>query len=70
MVDVTMIVHAGIGEEATGVEGPDDPDAIWSHRWDLGSAGIAAASLPQSDGVMFLAQLAHRGSEFASFWSF
>ncbi|WP_054950572.1 immune inhibitor A domain-containing protein [Numidum massiliense] len=34
IVDHVMIVHAGIGEEAGG--GALGPDAIWSHRWNLG----------------------------------
>ncbi|HEU4965490.1 MAG TPA: immune inhibitor A domain-containing protein [Bacilli bacterium] len=35
LVDHLMILHSGVGEEAGG--GSMGADAIWSHRWDLGS---------------------------------
>nr|WP_141771891.1 immune inhibitor A domain-containing protein [Rossellomorea aquimaris] len=34
LVDHLMIVHSAVGEEAGG--GSLGPDAIWSHRWNLG----------------------------------
>ncbi len=35
MVDHLMIIHSGVGEEAGG--GTLGGDAIWSHRWNLGT---------------------------------
>lgn len=43
-VDVVAIVHQGTGEEASGVS-----TDIWSHRWDLNSAGAGAYNT--NDGV-------------------
>ena len=34
LVDHLMVVHSAVGEEAGG--GQLGPDAIWSHRWNLG----------------------------------
>lgn len=35
LVDHLMVLHAGVGQEAAG--GALGDDAIWSHRWNLGS---------------------------------
>jgi immune inhibitor A len=35
LVDHLMVIHSGVGEEAGG--GSLGGDAIWSHRWNLGS---------------------------------
>ncbi|MCA1023759.1 immune inhibitor A domain-containing protein [Halobacillus litoralis] len=35
LVDHLMVIHSGVGEEAGG--GSLGSDAIWSHRWNLGS---------------------------------
>ncbi len=35
IIDHLMVIHSGVGEEAGG--GSLGPDAIWSHRWNLGS---------------------------------
>ncbi|MGI2328036.1 immune inhibitor A domain-containing protein [Planococcus sp. YIM B11945] len=35
IIDHLMVIHAGVGEEAGG--GKLAGDAIWSHRWNLGS---------------------------------
>ncbi|GAG07093.1 unnamed protein product, partial [marine sediment metagenome] len=42
-VDVVMIVHQGTGEEVSGTA-----TDIWSHRWNLTSAGVGSVSV---DGV-------------------
>ncbi|MFS0774569.1 immune inhibitor A domain-containing protein [Neobacillus sp. 3P2-tot-E-2] len=42
LIDHLMIVHSSVGEEAGG--GSLGPDAIWSHRWDLG----AVTTLPRT----------------------
>ncbi|REJ10363.1 immune inhibitor A domain-containing protein [Halobacillus trueperi] len=53
LVDHLMVIHSGVGEEAGG--GSLGPDAIWSHRWNLG--GVFAlegteASVPYWGGAM------------------
>ena len=44
-IDGISVIHQGIGEE----EAPNDPDAIWSHKWALSSPmtvdGIAVGTL-------------------------
>jgi immune inhibitor A len=42
LIDHLMVVHSSVGEEAGG--GALGPDAIWSHRWDLG----AVTTLPRT----------------------
>lgn len=53
LVDHVMIFHSSVGEEAGG--GQLGEDAIWAHRWNLGSvfpiAGTSA-SVPYWGGVM------------------
>ena len=50
-VDTITVVHAGIGEEASGSDGTvANPDAIWSHHWDLYSAEESPRT---TDGVEF-----------------
>lgn len=45
LVDHVMIIHSSVGEEAGG--GQLGEDAIWSHRWNLGSVfGIPGTSTP------------------------
>lgn len=39
LIDHLMVIHAGVGEEAGG--GSLGGDAIWSHRWNLGSGPVA-----------------------------
>lgn len=46
VVDGIAMIHQGQGEEFTG----SDPNNIWSHSWDLGSA-LKPASAPKRDGV-------------------
>ncbi|WP_406946320.1 immune inhibitor A domain-containing protein [Halobacillus sp. SY10] len=53
LVDHLMVIHSGVGEEAGG--GSLGPDAIWSHRWNLG--GVFAlegteATVPYWGGEM------------------
>ncbi|WLR49120.1 immune inhibitor A [Halobacillus litoralis] len=53
LVDHLMVIHSGVGEEAGG--GSLGPDAIWSHRWNLG--GVFAledtqAAVPYWGGAM------------------
>jgi immune inhibitor A len=48
LVDHLMVIHSGVGEEAGG--GSLGGDAIWSHRWDLGSIfPIAGSPSPEVD---------------------
>ncbi|UAB73117.1 immune inhibitor A [Vibrio sp. SCSIO 43132] len=47
LIDHLMIFHSSVGEEAGG--GAIGEDAIWSHRWDLGSVHLlpgTTSSLP------------------------
>jgi immune inhibitor A len=53
LVDHLMIIHSGVGEEAGG--GSLGSDAIWSHRWNLGSVHALAgtkATVPYWGGAM------------------
>lgn len=45
-IDAVIIIHEGPGEETGGGAG-----TIWSHQWDLASAGYGA--VPTGDGVSF-----------------
>jgi immune inhibitor A len=48
LVDHLMVIHSGVGEEAGG--GSLGPDAIWSHRWNLGGIfPIAGSPTPEVD---------------------
>lgn len=44
-IDTVIIIHAGAGEETSGAD-----EEIWSHQWDLYSAG---AGVVTTDGVKF-----------------
>ncbi len=53
LVDHLMVVHSAVGEEAGG--GSLGPDAIWSHRWNLGAVTPIAgteATVPYWGGTM------------------
>ncbi|PLT34513.1 immune inhibitor A domain-containing protein [Bacillus sp. V5-8f] len=54
LVDHLMVIHAGVGQEAGG--GKLGDDAIWSHRWVIGSSPYeipgTAAKVPYWGGQM------------------
>ncbi|WP_284036307.1 immune inhibitor A domain-containing protein [Neobacillus sp. 114] len=47
IIDHLMVIHAGVGEEAGG--GKLGPDAIWSHRWNLGALRAVPGGISNSD---------------------
>jgi immune inhibitor A len=47
IIDHLMVIHAGVGEEAGG--GSLGGDAIWSHRWNLGSLRAVPGGTSNSD---------------------
>lgn len=47
IIDHLMVIHAGVGEEAGG--GSLGPDAIWSHRWNLGKLVAVPGGESNSD---------------------
>ncbi|MGF1751407.1 immune inhibitor A domain-containing protein [Vibrio cionasavignyae] len=53
LVDHVMIFHSAVGQEAGG--GALGSDAIWSHRWNLGSLQLlpnSPATVPNWNGLM------------------